>query len=225
MIKAVLIDIDNTLLDFNLCALDSMRRGFFKFGLAFREEMFATFTRINDDLWLSLERGEITAEQLHGRRFDLVFEALGIQADGPAFERQFLENLSDSHEPVTGAMALLNYLKPKYALYAASNGPYAQQEKRLRLAGMLPYFQELFVSERIGAQKPTAAFFCHCMEHLPNLEREEILLIGDSLTADIAGGRDFGIKTIWYNHNQKEPDPSIQADYTVGSLKEIEHIL
>ena len=97
MLKAVLMDIDDTLLDFGKCAEQAMRIGFAEWGLPYDDSTYATFTRINDGLWLMIERGELTTQQLFEFRWNRIFEALGIQADGAAFEKRFWISLRDGH--------------------------------------------------------------------------------------------------------------------------------
>ena len=103
MLKAVLMDIDDTLLDFGKCAEQAMRIGFAEWGLPYDDSTYATFTRINDGLWLMIERGELTTQQLFQFRWNRIFDALGIQADGAAFEQRFLDLLYETAIPVDGA--------------------------------------------------------------------------------------------------------------------------
>ena len=131
MLKAVLMDIDDTLLDFGKCAEQAMRIGFSEWGLPYDDSTYATFTRINDGLWLMIERGELTTQQLFEFRWNRIFEALGIQADGAAFEKRFLDLLYETAIPVDGADEICRYLKEKYILCAASNAFHDQQLNRL----------------------------------------------------------------------------------------------
>lgn len=225
MIRTILMDVDNTLLDFNKCASACMEEGFRDFGLEYRPEMFPAFLGINDRLWQEIEQDRLTREGLHHIRWPWIFDKLGVQADGVAFERRFCELLFDSHQPVDGAMELLRYLSGKYQVYVASNSSYAQQSNRLARAGMLPFLKGLFVSSELGAPKPSQAFFARCMERLGNPPKDEVLLIGDSLTADMQGGVDFGIPTCWYNHNHLPRDTGLPVDYIVEHLREIQDIL
>lgn len=100
MLKAVLMDIDDTLLDFGKCAEQAMRIGFAERGLPFDNSTYAVFTRINDVLWQQIERGELTTQQLFEFRWNRIFEALGIEADGVAFEKRFLDLLYETAIPV-----------------------------------------------------------------------------------------------------------------------------
>ena len=225
MIKAVLIDIDDTLLDFSLSARAAMRRAFEEYGLPFSEHAYAVFTRINDALWRALERGEIDAQELFARRWNAIFAALGFAADGPAFEKRFLALLHSTAVPVEGAAEICSYLGGKYILCAASNAFHDQQVNRLTIAGLMPYFSHVFVSETLGFRKPQKAFFDACRASLPDAAASECVMIGDSLTADIAGGKNAGMKTIWYNHAHRPVPEHCEADQIVDSLFELKNLL
>ena len=158
--KAIFIDIDNTLLDFDEYVRTTMAEGFAHFGLpAYRPEMYHTFTTENNKLWRRIEEGTLTFEELQKIRWSRIFDALGIAFDGPTFEHYFRTAIYDSAIPVPGAVPLLQSLSRHSILCAASNGPYEQQLHRLELGGMKQYFTHFFISQRIGAAKPAAAFF------------------------------------------------------------------
>lgn len=223
MIKAILLDVDNTLLDFNACARQSMISACEESGVPWDEAMYPVFLRVNDRLWGEIEKGRLTVEELYQRRWNRIFHELAIPGDGIAFEQRFLACLGESACPVQGALELVEYLAEKYTLCVASNAPYEQQCGRLARAGLLPWFRHLFLSERIGAAKPSKAFFDACLAELA-LEREEVMMIGDSLTADIRGGADYGLKTCWFHPGGLETE-LIPSDYTVSSLTEIKTFL
>lgn len=224
MIKAVLIDIDNTLLDFNESAKESIKMAFFDYDLPFCDNTFPTFKRINDGLWLKIEKGELDRTGLHKIRFNLVLKELGIEFDGPTVEKRFLENLFNVACPIEGAKDILEYLSSKYQVYAASNAIYKQQINRLTKTGLIGYLKDLFISEKIGFQKPTKEFFDVCFSKMGNITAKETVMIGDSLTADINGGKDYGMTTVWYNHDRSKKN-SDKADFKVERLKEIKNIL
>lgn len=225
MIKAVFIDIDDTLLDFGKCAKYSMAESFRDFSLCFEDNMFPLFEEINAGLWRQIEKGEITKDELYGRRWNTIFGKLNIHgADGNEFESHFLEHLSESAEHVDGALDLLTYLASKYKIYAVSNGPHSQQLKRLERAGLLDFFTEIFTSEKLGVQKPEKAFF-DAVFKLSGAKPSETALIGDSLSADISGGEKMRVKTIWFNKKNAVNTASVSPDCTVYSLREIKNIL
>lgn len=223
-IKAVFIDIDNTLLDFNKCALWSMQKAFNDYGLSFENSMFDTFNMINNRLWLRIEKGELTKEELYACRWNMIFALIRIDIDGVEFENVFYSYLTESAEPVDGALDLLKYLHGKYLVCAASNASYAQQIKRLNNAGMTEYLDRIFISEQIGFSKPQKEFFERCFEKISPIVPPETVMIGDSLTADIEGGASFGMKTCRYNHNLTNESSDL-PDFTVCSLSEIKKYL
>lgn len=231
MLKVILLDIDNTLLSFDEYVKESMRNGFPKFGIGtYKDEMYSVFHRINTGLWQSIEKGELEFKKLQKIRWNRIFEALGISADGIAFEKYFRECLNESAIPIDGAQGLLEYLHGKYIVCAASNGPYNQQKNRLGICGMLPYFSDLFVSEEIGSSKPSKSFFDTCIKRLNMKTQEEILpseimIIGDSLSSDMTGGIQAGMQTCFYNPAGKPVPHEMKIDYIVSSLREIETII
>ena len=152
MIKAVFIDIDGTLLDFEACVEESMRVGLTENKIEYKPEMLETFHRINDVFWRDLEQGKITFEELLERRWATVFEALGIDLNGPEFETYFRKRLHESAIPMEGSYETLEYLSGKYRLFAASNGPHEQQIERLRKADMLRYFEENGTARHTGGK-------------------------------------------------------------------------
>lgn len=225
MIKAVLIDIDNTLLDFAKSARRSIELCFEARGLNYSDNVFEVFYKINEELWKRIERREITKQDMYGKRWTSIFRELGIQADGMAFEREFRSTLSGIAEPVDNAVELLDYLNGKYPLYAASNSSFEHQRKRMTQADMLKYFKKMYVSETVGALKPAKEFFDFCLRDIGNITPEETVIIGDSLTSDILGGCQYGLKTVWYNPDGLPIPKSPSPDYTVTSLLEIKSIL
>lgn len=223
MVKAVFIDIDGTLLDFEACVEESMRCGLIENGIEYKDEMLATFHSINNGFWRDLEKGKITFEELLERRWATVFEALGIDLDGPEFEKYFRARLHESAIPMKGSVEMLEYLSKKYRLFGASNGPHEQQVERLRKADMLGFFEEVFTSGKIGAEKPAKEFFEFCFKGREDLKAGECIMLGDSLTSDMKGGYGFGMKTVWLNlKNEEKPD---WVDYEIKSLDEIKNIL
>lgn len=225
MIKAVLIDVDNTLLDFNECAKESMKKAFEDFGLEYKEELFEIFKSTNDGLWKKLEKEQITKEELRNTRWNIIFKQCGINEDGVKFEKRFEEGLAESHQPIEGALELLQYLSSKYDVYIATNGFINAQVNRLSLAGMKPYVKGMFISEAIGYAKPSEEFFKHCLSEMGNAEKDEVIIIGDSLSADIIGGVKFGIHTCWLNRTGEKAPDGIKINHTVRHLNEIPDIL
>lgn len=220
----VFIDIDDTLLDFTKCANDAIKSACNKFGVPYTTTLVDTFHPINLDLWHRLEKKEVTKEKLFDTRFQIVFDKLSIKADGIAFETAFRENFHESAILVDGARDLLEYLRSKYKVYVASNASMHQQTNRMKRAELDGYIDGYFVSEEIGFPKPQKEFFDACFKALPDVKPQDVVMIGDSLSADIKGACEYGLKTIWYNH-RNEPTSDVKCDYIVSRLSEIKNIL
>lgn len=225
MKKAVFLDIDNTLLDFDACSEEAIRLGFEERGLRWEHGFYATFRRVNDALWQQLERGELTLEELYAVRFDRVFGAMGVRVDGAEFERGFRLRLHDLAIPMAGAGALLRALWGRYRLFAASNGPHEQQLNRLQSSGLLPFFEDVFTSQRMGYNKPGRNFFDACFALLPGLSPADCVMVGDSLTADIAGALDYGMDAIFLNPRALPLPPALSAAQSAATLEEVAALL
>lgn len=230
----IFIDIDNTLLDFDKCSMASARQAAAGQGLTLPGNIRQIFKPINDDFWQRLERGEITIGQLHQQRWGAVLKAAGLSGDGQRFEHDFRASLKDQHIEVEGARDLLTYLSARYPLAAASNGPSAQQKKRLDDAGFSSCFSYIFISEDMGANKPSPAFFDACFtavnadrrkEGKAPLRPQDTLMIGDSVTADIRGARSYGMATLWYDHDKASDLRQHEADEYVTDLGQIQKLL
>lgn len=224
MIKAVLLDVDNTLLDFNKSADATIKSAFNELGIKYSADILDVFLRINDTLWHRIEKKELTREELHRIRWSIIFDKLGITADGHEMERLFLSRLANYAIPVDGAIDIVKYLSGKYKLYTASNAPYAQQVKRLTISGIIPYIEKILNFETQGINKPQQRFFEECLKAVSPAKKEEVAIIGDSLSADIAGGKSIGITTIWFNRTGEKPVFGL-CDYTVEKLSDVKNIL
>ncbi len=225
MIKAILMDIDNTILDFRECSRDSMKKAYLEAGLTYEEYMFEVFTKTNEQLWREIEKGTLTKQKLLKVRWNTVFRKLNIDYDGVKFEGRFRAFLELSGHTVDGAKEVLEYLSKKYKVYAASNGFEKIQHGRLIESKLIIYFQELFLSEKAGYSKPSRGFFDYCFKRMGNIDKEEVIIIGDSLHADMQGGLDYGIKTCWFNYKKEEISQDIKVDYIIDDLLGIYSIL
>lgn len=231
MIRIVFIDIDDTLLSFQGYVREALETGFSHFGLGtYTEDTLETFHRVNNGLWHEIEQGTLTFDELQKIRFNRVFQALDIDFDGVAFEKYFRSFLFTSAIPEPHAKEMLDYLAKKYTLCAASNGPFEQQCNRLKVGGMYDAFTHLFISSAVGAAKPSAAFFDYCFRVLrengfPDLLPEECIIIGDSLTSDMAGGKAYGMQTCLYSKKPRAAEETEGITYVVSSLSEVSKIL
>lgn len=227
--KLIFLDIDNTLLDFDEYTKQSLKSGFEYYALPeFQPYMLDIFHQVNDGLWRQIEEGTLTFDELRKIRFQKFFAALGVTFDGPAFEHYYRSRLHESAIPVKGAYEMLDYLSKKYILATASNGPYEQQMHRLSLAKMDHYFSYFFISEKIGYSKPSPLFFEKAFEEINEHRSDKILpkdtcIIGDSLTSDMQGGLNAGIRTCFFNKKGNVHVPS-KIDWVVSDLRQMKDI-
>ena len=224
MIKVLMFDVDNTLLDFGKCSEMSIRKAFSEAGLPLDSNVLKVFPEINEILWNRVEEKTLTVEELWKIRWNIIFERLNIDYDGVKFEKIFHVYLSKSHVPMQGAKSLLETAKGKYRMFIASNAPKGQQEYRLSKENMLCCFERLFVSGDIGVFKPSKEFFDICIKSI-NVPKKEIMMIGDSYTADITGAYNAGIKTCWFNPSHKKIASDAKPDFEFSSLAEIEKFI
>ena len=225
MIKAVLLDSDDTLLDFTKAEHIALQKTLREVGIEPEEETIKLYSEINKRHWEMLERGELTREEVLVQRFDRFFEAMDFEGDSVSTQQLYNTNLGIGHYFVPGAVEFLQSLYGKYKLYLVTNGNESVQVPRLKSADIGHFFEEIFISQRIGWDKPNVEFFDKCFASMPHYEKDEMIIIGDSLTSDIKGGLNVGIHTCWFNPKGKAGRADIIPEYTVSSLEEIIPIL
>ena len=233
-VKAVMWDVDGTLLDFlyaqRIAIIDCLKAE----GVAVTDDMVSRYSQINDSYWKKLELGQVTKEELHVRRFTDLFDEYGINGvDVKGFRDKYLNILANTYAYEDGAYEICQGLKGKVRQYVITNGVTEVQRMKLRLSGLFELMDDVFISEQIGVPKPHKEFFDYCMNAIGDLDRSELLIVGDSLTSDIKGGVLYGIPTCWYRpENYRERDDfnkevydNFTPDYEISHLKELNDIL
>lgn len=224
-LRSILIDIDDTLLDFGKAEKAAIAKAYRDYGIDPSEKNIARYSVINQAQWEAMERGELTREQVLLRRHQLFFQELGAEVPLQEFEDCYRRYLGIGHYFIEGAQELLDYLFGKYDLYIASNGVAETQYSRMESAGIGKYFKQVFISETTGSHKPEKAYFDYCFARMENFSPQSTLIIGDSLTGDIKGGLDAGIRTCWFNPKGKPGREDIVPHYEIRSLHELVGIL
>lgn len=221
MIKAILIDIDDTILDFKKSSEKAFINTIKDFNLTYKDEYFSYFEQINSDLWRDQKLGKISIKNLFKKRSAMMIEYLGLDEDNKFFTETFSKNLSHQAILVDGIEDLLSYLNNKYKLYAASNSIYRRQVSRLKKANLYNFFDGIFVSDTLGYEKPDGKFFEKIIDQI-DFNKNEVIMIGDSLKSDIVGAKNAQIKSIWFS--EKDTENKIY-NYKVKNLSEIKKIL
>ena len=221
----VLLDIDDTILDFQTAEAAALRRAFTALDIPIDDALIARYNAINRSQWELLEAGVLTREQVLVRRFELLFEEYAYNASGAEATARYERELCFGHWFMPGAEELLKELMGDYRLFIVSNGSAKVQDARLRSAGIGPFFEQIFISERLGAEKPTRAFFERCFARIPDFDPTRAILVGDSLTSDIRGAINAGVRSCWYNARQRPARADIVPDYEIRALSELPPLL
>ena len=219
------LDLDDTILDFHKAERIALTKTLRVFGVEPTEFVLGLYHRINQWHWEQLELGKMTRDQVLEGRFAALFRELGRQADAAACTRAYESNLSVGHYFLPGAEAALAGLSGKYRLYLASNGTAKVQAGRLESANISRFFEGIFISQEIGANKPAGEYFDRCFARIPDFDRERALMVGDSLTSDILGGQNAGVATCWVNPHHAPRKAGIRVDYEIERLAELPALL
>ena len=225
MIKYLLLDLDDTILDFKMAESVALSATLRQFGLEPTEAVRNRYHHINKAFWEALERKEVTRQQIQTGRFRQLFEEMGIDIDAVAVAERYKENLSIGHYFLPGAEEAVKVLSEKYDLYLISNGTTTIQNSRLDSAGIRPYFKDIFISQQIGVNKPDKEYFARCFAKIDGFDPAKAMIVGDSLTSDILGGINTGITTCWVNPNHAPARPDIPADYEIESIAQLNALL
>lgn len=227
--KNLFIDLDDTLWDTyhnnKECLEELYTDHHFDRYYASFEAFFAIYWPHNELLWKQYREGAIDRQTLILDRFLYVLRPMGIEdkKEVLAINNDFLQRTTTKTRLVSGAIELLEYLRPSYRMYILSNGFREVQDKKLHNSGLAPYFTRMILSEDAGIQKPHKGIFDFALINT-NSRRKETLMIGDSFEADIFGAHQSRIDQLWFNP-QELPLQEFTPTYTVSSLEEIRQIL
>lgn len=227
MINTILWDVDGTLLDFDAAERAAITTLFAEFRLGeCTEQMLARYSVINVGFWQRLERGELTKPQILVGRFQQFFSEFGLDVSlAPAFNERYQLTLGDTIVLRDDCLELIRSLKGKLRQYVVSNGTIAAQTKKLERSGLGALMDGVFLSEQIGAEKPHPAFFERVFEVIRPEALSSVLIVGDSLTSDIRGGMNAGIRTCWYNPKHQPLPAGYRVDHTISDLRQIPAVI
>ena len=223
MIRILLWDVDGTLLDFDAAERAAIRKLFGEFGLGeCTDAMLARYSAINAGFWQRLERNELSKPQILVMRFEQFFGECGID---PALAGEFNER----YQPALGetavcrddSLSVVRALKGRVLQYAVSNGTVIAQTRKLRKSRLDAWLDGVFLSEELGAEKPNIAFFDRVFDVIRPRKLSEVMIVGDSLTSDIRGGMNAGIRTCWYDSARRPVPPEYRVDLQIADLREL----
>ena len=225
MIEFLLLDLDDTILDFHKAERIAIAKTICDFGVEPTEEVLSRYHVINKWHWEQLELGNMVREEVLVGRFAMLFAEKNVTVDPVRAARTSAKTLSIGHYFLPGAEETVDALSKKYRLFLVSNGTASVQKGRMTSANLYRFFEKVFVSQEIGHNKPAKAYFDACFAQIPDFDPAKAMIVGDSLSSDILGGINAGIKTCWVNPGHAAPKNGILPDYEIEALHQLPALL
>jgi 2-haloacid dehalogenase len=218
----ILLDADGTLFDYDRAEAAALATSFADLDLPWEPDYLQTYRRINGEHWLALERGETTPDRIKVGRFEDLFEAIGCGADAADFSRRYLARLAGCRDLIDGADFIVARLARSSRLVVITNGLPEVQRPRIAGSPLEPYLADIIISEEVGSAKPEPGIFEAAFAAMGDPAKHDVLMVGDSLTSDIAGGNAFGIDTCWFNPGREPSDlGAMQPTFTISRLEDL----
>ena len=224
MIEFLFLDLDDTILDFHKAERLAIAKTIGDFGVEVTEEILNRYHLINKWHWEQLEKGLMTRAEVLVNRFKALFDELNVPVDAELCARTYEKNLSIGHYFLPGAEEAVDALSKKYRLFLASNGTASVQKGRMTSANLYRFFEKVFVSQEIGHNKPSLEYFNGCFSQIEGFDKEKAMIVGDSLSSDIKGGINAGIKTVWVNPGHLDCGDT-KPDHEIEALSQLEALL
>ncbi len=219
---SVLMDADDTIFDFPKCEYTALKNTLNIHQLVFNDEVYHTFSKINSDLWKQLELKKITRYDLRIQRFqELIrkcfdgFENCDMLAD------EYVNQLSRQAILIDGAASALEKISSCADLYIITNGLKVVQRGRLKRTDITRFIKKVYISDEIGINKPDKAFFDFVLSDIPEKDLSNIIVVGDSLSSDMQGGRNAGLTTCLYDPKDRVVMPHPLCDFKIKNLEEL----
>lgn len=212
----LLFDADGTILDYEAAEAHSLKASAAAFGFDVTPGVLSLYQEINSALWADLEKARISSLELRVRRFKRLASRMDWDVSPAEFSRIYLEELGNSGFLIAGVREMLDELPGNMHRAIITNGITDTQYGRLKKAELMNDFYEIIISEEAGAAKPAAAFFDFVLDRIGFRQLGEMLIIGDSLSSDIAGGVGYGIDTCWYNPERRVNETGIEPTYEIS---------
>ncbi|MBE6991391.1 MAG: noncanonical pyrimidine nucleotidase, YjjG family [Ruminococcaceae bacterium] len=225
MIKNLLFDLDDTILDFKKAESVALQNTLRMMGIEPEPRILLRYSEINQEQWKLLELGQITRAELKPRRYRILFEEFGLDASAEEAAATYEQQLGIGHYFMDGAEEALQRLSQSYRIYIVSNGTAVVQHSRIASSGIEKYISGLFISQEVGFDKPSPEFFSRVFDSIADFSKEETVIIGDSLSADIKGGLAAGITAIWFNPRKTANESGVVPHYELRHLSELDELL
>jgi putative hydrolase of the HAD superfamily len=225
-IKHVFFDLDHTLWDFEKNSELTFDKIFKDNAIAVNiDDFLAIYKPLNLKYWKLYRNEKVSKEELRYSRLKNSFDAVNYEISDQLIDKlaeEYIENLANFNHLFDGIFELLEYLKEKYTLHIITNGFEEIQSKKMINSKIYHYFDQIITSESVGVKKPNSKVFEYALE-VANAKKENSVMIGDSLEADIRGALSAGLQAIYCNFDTVK---LTDEDFiSVNSLLEIKEYL
>ncbi len=221
-IKHIFFDLDHTLWDFEKNSELTFKMLLQKHNIDVDFDKFIElYIPINAKYWEMYRKDEISQTQLRYGRLEETFDLIGYQFNNELIDllsHDYIENLPKFNHLFEGAIEILDYLKTNYNLHIITNGFEEVQNHKINNSGISHYFLTITNSEKSGAKKPNPIIFNHALQ-LAKATKQNSVMIGDCIDADVNGALDFGMSAIYFNEHQKTVSSAIHQISHLLELK------
>jgi 2-haloacid dehalogenase len=222
MFKIILWDIDGTVLNFSLAERNAIKSAFEALNIGkCTDDMSERYSQINQSYWARLEKGEFNKNEILVKRFVEFIKEYNLDVDAKILGETYESKIVDTIAFIDNSFEILNKLKPNHKQYAITNGTLKTQQARLNKSRLINVFDDVFISDEIGYEKPSKYFFDYVFNKISPCNKNEILVVGDSLSSDIKGANNAGVKCCWYNPSNKTNNLKLTIDYEIHNLNEL----
>lgn len=221
----LIFDADGTLFDFRLGETTALKLTTRQHEIEYSSHLHDAYKAISAELWRQFELGEVSLLHLRVVRFERLFSELGIDLEAESFNLDFMEALGEQRQLLPRAEEVVRDLSSRFRLLLATNGIAVVQRPRFAHSSIRKYFEDVVISDEIGVAKPQTGFMDEAFSRMGEPKKSEVLMIGDSLSSDIAGGVNFGIDTCWFNPEGHALDGSPKPTFEIADLTEIDDIV
>jgi 2-haloacid dehalogenase len=221
----IVFDADGTLFDFEHAERAALQRTLRSFGVELTARLYAAYREISIDLWSRFERGEIDSQRLRIARFEQLIGDHRLDVNPSEVSDHYIHSLGGERRLLPGAGAIVEHLASGFRLVLATNGIADVQRSRFEGSAIRPYFADIVISDEIGVAKPDPGYFDEVFARMGNPARSEVLMVGDGLSSDIAGGAAYGIDTCWFNPESHPNGARPRPTYEIRRLTDVLGIL
>jgi len=214
--KKILIDLDDTLFDFQKGNRTAVGLLMDELGLS-SPTIFDEYQAINHACWEALERGEMTQEILHVERFRRFLAGKNRADDPQAVADRFAELLGRQTFPLPFSEELVRRVSEKMPVVALTNGITVIQKSRMSRSPIREWVADVVISQECGVSKPDPKIYEIALN---GTDPADALMIGDGAGSDILGANRAGVDACWFNPKGKTLPEGVHAEYEAHTLEE-----